>query len=176
MLTGPFQPVGITGKDTKSVDQFLKSEADGPAPGVIATETSFGKGQLTAVYADLSLDYQKHQSAKLRDFIASLTRSLLPKPLVEVSGSHLVHVVLNRQRNQLAVNLINTGGRHADPQVFTYDEVPPLTNLTVRLRTDKKPKRIVQQPENKSLPIRYADGMATVIVPQLGVHSVLMVE
>ncbi|WP_246859434.1 hypothetical protein [Spirosoma sp. KCTC 42546] len=176
VLTGPFQPVRITGKDTKPVDQFLKSEADGPAPGVISTETSVGQGRLTAVYADLSLDYQKHQSAKLRDFIAFLTRSLLPKPVVEVSGSHLVHVVLNRQQNRLAVNLINTGGRHADSQVFTYDDVPALTNLTVRLRTDKKPKRIVQQPENRNLPIRYANGIATVTVPQLALHSVLVVE
>jgi hypothetical protein len=143
---------------------------------VIATETSFGKGRLTAVYADLSWDYQKHQSAKLRDFIALLARPLLTKPLVEVSGSHLVHVVLNRQRDRTTVNLINTGGRHADPQVFTYDEVPPLTNLTVRLRTDRKPKRIVQQPENRVLPIRYDKGMATVTVPHLTLHSVLVVE
>ncbi|MVM29066.1 hypothetical protein GO755_03410 [Spirosoma sp. HMF4905] len=176
VLTGPFQPVRITGKDTKAIDLFLKSEAADPVAGVIATETSFGKGQLTAVYADLSSDYQKHQPARLRDFIASLARPLLPKPLVEVSGSHLVHVVLNRQHGRLALNLINTGGRHADPQVFTYDEVPPLTNLTIRLRTDVKPKRIVQQPENKVLPIHYANGIATVTVPKLGIHSVLMVE
>lgn len=176
VLTGPFQPARITGAATKSIGQFLTSEPGDPAPGIIATETTFGRGKLTAVYADLSQDYKKHQSAKLRDFIASLVRPLLPNPVVEVHGSHLVHVVLNRQGNQLAVNLINTGGRHADPQVFTYDEVPLLTNLTVRLRTDRKPARIVQQPENKSLPIRYANGIATVIVPELAVHSVLMVE
>ncbi|AKD57595.1 type 1 glutamine amidotransferase family protein [Spirosoma radiotolerans] len=176
ILTGPFQSVRIVGAATKPIGQFLNSEPGDPAPGIIATETTFGQGKLTAVYADLSRDYTKHQSAKLRDFIASLTRPLLPKPVVEVSGSHLVHVVLNRQGSQLAVNLINTGGRHADPQVFTYDEVPPLTNLTVRLRTDKKPARIIQQPENKSLPIRYANGIATVIVPELAVHSVLVVE
>ena len=96
--------------------------------------------------------------------------------MVEVGGSRLVHVVLNRLNNRLAVNLINTGGRHADPQVFTYDEVPPLSNLTVRLRTDRKPQRIIQQPENKVLPVRYANGVATVVVPQLTLHSVLVVE
>lgn len=176
ILTGPFQPVRIAGTATKAIGQFLDSEPGDPAPGVIATRTTVGRGNLTAVYADLSQDYKVHQSARLRDFMASLIRPLVPKPIVEVSGSHLVHVVLNRQSNRLAVNLINTGGRHADPQVFTYDEVPPLTNLTVRLRTDRKPIRIVQQPENKPLPVRYANGIATVVVPQLAVHSVLMVE
>ena len=176
MLTGPFLPVQITGTGTRPIGAFLKSEAGGPVPGVIATETDFGRGKLTAIYADLSADYRIHQSPKLRDFLASLVRPLLTKPIVEVSGSHLVHVVLNRQRNRLALNLINTGGRHADPQVFTYDEVPPLTNLTVRLRTDRKPVRIVQQPENRPLSVRYASGTATVVVPELTLHSVLVVE
>ncbi len=176
VLTGPFLRVRITGTGTKPIGQFLQSEAGNPISGVIATETIFGKGRLTAVYADLSRDYQNHQSAKLRDFIASLAKPLLPNPLVEVSGSQLVHVVLNRQHDRLAMNLINTGGRHADPQVFTYDEVPPLSNLVVRMRTDKKPKRIVQQPENRSLPIQYANGIATVTVPKLALHSVLVME
>ncbi|AUD03438.1 type 1 glutamine amidotransferase family protein [Spirosoma pollinicola] len=176
VLTGPFLHVSITGENTKPIGQFLQSEAGDPVSGVIATETAFGKGKLTAVYADLSRDYQKHQSAKLRDFIASLAKPLLTKPLVEVSGSKLVHVVLNWQHDRTAVNLINTGGRHADPQVFTYDEVPPLTNLTVRIRADKKPNRIVQQPENRSLPVQYANGIATVTVPKLAVQSVLVVE
>ncbi|GAB2518170.1 hypothetical protein [Spirosoma aerophilum] len=176
VLTGPFLPVRITAAETKPIGQFLSSEAGSPTPGIIATETPFGKGKLTAVYADLSRDYEKHQSAKLRDFIASLARPLLANPVAEVSGSHLVHVVLNRQRERLAVNLINTGGRHADPQVFTYDEVPPLSNLTVRLRLDKKPKRVTQQPENRALPIRYDNGVATVTVPELALHSVLVVE
>lgn len=176
MLTGPFLPVQITGTATRPIGAFLESEAGGPAPGVVATETDFGRGKLTAIYADLSADYRIHQSSKLRDFLASLARPLLPKPIVEVTGYHLVHVVLNRQQQRLALNLINTGGRHADPQVFTYDEVPPLSNLTVRLRTDRKPVRIMQQPENRSLPIRYANGLATVVVPELKVHSVLVVE
>jgi hypothetical protein len=176
VLTGPFLPVRITGAETKSIGQFLSSEAGSPTGGVVATETPFGRGKLLAVYADLSRDYEKHQSAKLRQFIASLTGPLLTNPAVDVSGSHLVHVVLNRQRERLAVNLINTGGRHTDPQVFTYDEVPPLSNLTVRLRLDKKPKRITQQPENRALPIRYDKGVATVTVPELALHSVLVVE
>jgi hypothetical protein len=176
ILTGPVLPVRITSEATRPIGQFLRSEAGDPIPGVVASETPYGKGRLTAVYADLSADYRKHQSPKLRDFMASLMQPLLPRPLVTVNGSHLVHIVLNRQNNRLAVNLINTGGRHADPQVFTYDEVPPLTNLTVRLRIDRKPKRIVQQPENRSLPVRYADGVATVTVPQLTLHSILVVE
>ena len=175
VLNGLFQPVRITGS-AKAFGQMTRSEYGAPSNNIAATTTEFGKGKLIGVYADLSRDYEKHQSPKQRDLVAALVRPLLPNPVATVSGSHLVHLVVNKLGTKLAVNLINVGGHHADPQVFTYDEVPPLTNLTVTIRTDKKPARIVQQPENKSLPFSFANGTATLTLPTLAVHSILMVE
>ena len=175
VLNNPFQPVQLNA-GTQPFGEVRPREYGGPVLGIAASTVAFGKGKLTGVYADLSKEYEKHQSSKERDFIAAVARPLLSNPIVAVTGSHLVHVVANRLSNQLAINLINTGGRHADPQVFTYDEVPPLANVTVKIRTDKKPKRIVQQPENRRLTYTYANGVATLIVPQLVLHSILVVE
>ena len=175
VLNGLFQPVIITGT-AKPFGQMTRSEYGAPSANIAATTIDFGKGKLIGVYADLSRDYEKHQSPKQRDLVAALVRPLLANPVATVSGSHLVHLVVNRLGGKLAVNLINVGGRHADPQVFTFDEVPPLSNLTVTIRTAKKPARIVQQPENKLLPFSFANGTATLTVPTLAVHSILMVE
>ena len=175
VLNGLFQPIKVS-DGTKPFGQIGRSAYDGPSNNIAATTTAFGKGKLMGIYADLSRDYDKHQSSKQRELVAALVRPLLPNPVVTVSGSHLVHLVVNRLATKLAINLINTGGRHADPQVFTYDEVPPLTNLTVTIRTDKRPVRIVQQPENKVLPFSFVNGKATVTVPELMLHAVLMVE
>ena len=174
VVNTPFLPVQTAG--AQPFGQVRPHEYGGNLLGIAASTIAFGKGKLMGVYADLSQDYIKHQSSKARDFMAVLVGPLLPKPVVEVRGSHLVHVVANRLNNQLAINLINTGGRHADPQVFTYDEVPPLADLTVKVRTDKKPNRIVQQPENKPLSFTYVSGVATLTVPTLAVHSILVVE
>ena len=175
VLNNAFQPVQVKA-GTEPVGQVQQYEYGGPVLGVAASTRPFGAGNVMGVYADLSQSYIQHQSSKERDFIAGLVRRLLPNPVVTVTGSHLVHVVANKLDNKLAISLINTGGRHADPQVFTYDEVPPLTNLTVTIRTAKKPKRIVQQPENKPLPFTYAKGMATLTIPELVLHSILVVE
>lgn len=175
VLNGAFQPVRAN-DGAQPFGQISRSEYGEPAQNYAATTLAFGRGKLTGVYADLSRDYEKHQSSKQRDFVAALVRPLLPTPIVAVTGSHLVHVVANRLNNRLVINLINTGGRHADPHVFTYDEVPPLTNLTVNIRTGRKPTRIVQQPENRPLPIRYANGVATVTVQKLALHSILIVD
>lgn len=175
VLNGLFQPVQ-TRADVSSFGQINAHEYGDVLPGVAASTISFGKGKLMGVYADLSQNYIQHQSSKARDFIAALVHTLLPNPIVTIMGSHLVHVIANRLGSQTAINLINTGGRHADPRVFTYDEVPPLSNLTITLRTGKKPGKITQQPENKTLPFTYQAGIATVTVPKLMIHSVLIVE
>jgi len=52
-----------------------------------------------------------------RRFLNSLVRQVFPKPLVEVTGSAAVDVVVNRVNGELAVNLVNTAGPHADKQV-----------------------------------------------------------
>jgi hypothetical protein len=175
VLNDLFQPVQ-TKTGVTSFGQINAHEYGSMLPGIAASIIPFGKGKLMGIYADLSQSYSQHQSAKARDFIATLAHTLLPNPVVTVTGSHLVHVIANRLGSQLAINLINTGGRHADPRVFTYDEVPPLPNLTITIRTEKKPSRIVQQPENKVLPYTYRAGVTTVNVPKLMIHSVLMVE
>lgn len=175
VLNAPFLPVQATA-GAQPFGQVRPYEYGGNLPGVAASTVSFGKGKLTGVYADLSQEYIKHQSSKARDFMAALVHPLLPNPVVDVTGSHLVHVVANRLGNQLAINLINTGGKHANPQVFTYDEVPPLTDLTVKIRTNKKPNRIMQQPENKPLPFNWVNGIATLTLPKLVIHTILMVE
>ncbi len=175
VLNELFQPVR-TRAGTKPFGQINAHEYGETLPGIAASTVLSGKGKLMGVYADLSQNYIQHQSSKARDFIATLAHTLLPNPVVTVTGSHLVHVIANRLGNQLAINLINTGGRHADPRVFTYDEVPPISNLAITVRTANKPIRIVQQPENKVLPFTYQAGTATVTVPTLMIHSVLIVE
>ncbi len=175
VLNGLFQPIKITGT-AKPFGQMTRSEYGAPSGNIVATTTDFGQGKLIGIYADLSRDYEKYQSPKQRELVAALVRPLLPNPVATVSGSHLVHLVVNKLGGKLAVNLINTGGHHADPQVYTYDEVPPLQNLTVKIRADQKPKRIVQQPENKPLSFSYANGTATVAVPELAIHAILIVD
>jgi len=48
--------------------------------------------------------------------------------------------------------------------------------LNLKIRLPQKPLKIVQQPENKVLPFTYSNGVATLKVPVLGVHSILVVQ
>ena len=99
---------------------------------------------------------------------------LFPSPLVEVAGSHEVDVAINRSAGRLAVNLVNTGGPHANPNIFTFDEIPPLGPLNILIRHPKKPSRVTLEPESKELDYAYQDGEIRLALPRLDIHEVIV--
>lgn len=141
-----------------------------------ATITRLGKGRIAAVYGNLGQSYQRDTTTVARDFVSNLVHTLFPKPIATVTGSHAVDVSLMRKDGQLRVNLVNTAGPHADGRVHTYDTIPPVGPLTVALRLPKKPKRIRLLPSGKTLRSIWKKGVATVTVPRLELHEVLVCE
>ncbi len=92
-----------------------------------------------------------------------------------VSGSHLVHVVLNTLNDSTIVHLINAGGQHANRNNYSYDELPALTNITIKLR-HSKPTSVMLEPAHKKLAFDYKNGQVIVQVPPIEVHSIIVVR
>ncbi len=111
-----------------------------------------------------------------RRFLDALVRQLFPQPLVEVRGSHAVDVSLGKQGRALLVNLVNTAGPHGDPDVYTYDEIPPVGPLSVTIRLPEAPHHVTLQPAGTDLPFTYRDGMVEVLLPRLEIYDILWVE
>ncbi len=149
----------------------VRGDAD-PAASI----ATLGKGRIAAVYFSLGERYTNTQTSVARDWLAALVRHLVPEPLVEVQGSHLVEVVVRRSQDRLAVHLLNGAGPHANPAVSVLDEVPPLGPLTVTIRTANKPQKVVLQPANTPLEFRYDQGLLSTTVPRLEIHDVIVVD
>lgn len=154
---------------------YLNQDTRFPS-GIAASMADLGKGKIAGVYFNFGMSYRNFQSPQLRDFLNGIVKKLFTQPLVTVTGSKLVHVTANEIKGKLAINLINAGGNYNSDKVSTYDELPALRDLDLLIRLPKKPLRIVQQPENKTLPFVYGNGVAKVRVPKLGVHSIILVE
>lgn len=141
-----------------------------------ATIACLGKGKIAGIYFSFGERYVRGQTALAREFLGALVRELFPAPLVEVRGSHLVDVALNRKDGHLALNLVNTGGPHANRDVYTYDEVPPLGPLQVSLRLPREPRSVQLQPGDRQVEWRYVDGILGIQVPGLPIHEILWIE
>jgi len=142
---------------------------------IASSMNTIGKGSITGVYFNAGSDYLEYKSPVLRDYITSHINTLFPDQLVKVSGSHLVHVTLNNLNGKIYVNLINIAGEHTNQKAIGYDEIPSLKNLTVSVKTNQKPARIVLQPGGIELKVDFQKGLSKVVVPELLIHSILEV-
>jgi hypothetical protein len=134
-----------------------------------------GKGTVAGVYFNAGSEYLDYKSPVLRDYISTIINEIYPDQLVRVSGSHLVHVTVNKLNNKMYVNLVNIAGEHTNQKAIGYDEIPELKDLTIEINSVKKPSKIILQPEERDLKVDYQNGVSTVVVPELKIHSILEV-
>lgn len=142
---------------------------------VASSVRQVGKGKIAAIYFNAGTVYAKYKTPVIRDFIAETIAQLSPEKRIEVSGSHLVHVALNKLNGKTYINLINVAGEHTNQSAIGYDQVPALSDLTVSIKSPTKPAKIVLQPENKNLEFSFINGKSTVIIPKLEIYSILEV-
>jgi hypothetical protein len=136
---------------------------------------TLGKGKISAIYFNAGSDYKEYKSPVLRDFVNNSISELYTDQLVKVTGTHLVHVTLNRLKGRMYVNLINIAGEHTNQNAIGYDEIPSLKNLTISINTGRRPAKILLQPGGRELDIDFNNGVSKVVVTELPIHSILEV-
>ena len=160
----------------KAISNFYNSSDFSNKGQIISASVNhYGKGSVTGVYFNAGLTYLDFKSHVLRDFISNRIDELFPNPLVQVTGSHLVHVAVNQINGKTLVSLMNIAGEHTNAKAIGFDEIPPLQNLSVKIATLRKPSKIILQPEGKSLIIDFQNGISKVVVPELAIYSILEV-
>ncbi|HEY5909783.1 MAG TPA: alpha-amylase family protein [Verrucomicrobiae bacterium] len=162
---------GATARPFGRLQTVEKLDAE-PYPA--ATIAPVGKGRIAALYFSFSPAYLKSRSQAGRKFLNLLVHELFPKPIVEVSGSPDVDVVVNRLGGKLAINLINTSGPHRTEPII--ESIPPAGPLSLAIRQSVRPQKITLQPAGQPLAFEHSSGEVRVKVPPVQVHDILVVE
>ncbi len=176
VLRSQFQKARL-GARARAVGRYYSendpSEGTAEAAAVIS---AYGKGRVAAVLFNMGGPYLKDGTSVSRAFLQSLVDELFPNPIVRVTGSHYVDVTLMRKDGKLCLNLLNTAGPHGDPDVFVFDEVPPIGPLEVRVRLEKRPVEVTLEPGARKVAWRFADGTVMASLERLAIHDILMVR
>jgi len=154
----------------------LLPKNDDRAEGIPAAHIRpFGNGKIACVHFGMGKRHLTARTTLVRAFLSALVAKLFPNPLVSVSGSHLVDVVLRRKTGRLFIHLINTGGPHADMSTYTYDEIPAVGPLEISLR-GRPAGEVMLLPENIPLDCIYANGVTRIHLPRLEIHSAIAMD
>jgi hypothetical protein len=153
-------------------------------PGVVTSE--FGKGHVVYFAAGLDAGYYLYSYPYQRLVLKhAILWAANESPPVRVTAPMCVHSTIMRQNTDIGSRLIvhlfndlNTTADHAFPNddVPLREETVPIHDIQIEIDSRYAVSRVMQQPDGTELPMQQAENGVTVIVPQLDVHTMVVVE
>lgn len=136
-----------------------------------------GAGSVVAIHGPLFRDYYLGHYPLLRRFIAGLVeRAALPWQVTLAAPSRL-ELVQRRRGAELVLNLINRGAAETlSPRRVIVEELLPVNDVTLRVRMDAAPQSVVAVPADPAVTWEYADGVLKIRVPQVDIHTAIVVR
>lgn len=92
-----------------------------------------------------------------------------------MTGSHFVDVNLSRNGDELLIHLINTSGPHGSEHTYIYDEITPLTGLTLEADCPSRPAAVEAVPA-QPIDWEWHDGVLRARLDRLDIYTILSVQ
>lgn len=136
-----------------------------------------GKGAAVYMAGNVFNAYQKRNQWNLKHIVANLLDFLVADKPVELKAPLWLEVALNRQGARTLIHLVNHHSTAPLPgHNVCAEQIPAVGPVTVRLRRDRKPGRVMLAPENTTLEWSFDGRRLEVIVPRVFIHSIIVVE
>ncbi len=145
-------------------------------------------GRVAYLAAPLFRAYRDHDYWPYREVVLAAVRRLMPDPLVRFDGPPWIEVSVLRQPEtaedgaegphpaRWIVHLVAYHPRRTVQSVPHVDHSWQTAGVRVSLRTGASPVRCYLAPDGAALPFAFADGYVSVELPQVGTHTVLVIE
>ena len=177
-LSGRWQPVR-PGDETRVLRYGLASQEpeDTIADRAVITRRSIGSGSVTAIHGPFFHNYAARHYPAQRRLFSEIVEDLDIPWTVEATDDPRLEVITRRRDETLLVNLINRGaGETLSPTRVTVDVLPPLLDITVRVRRESVPDSVSLEPTDQRIRWEYDDGVVSVAIPRLDIHEVLIIR
>jgi Beta-galactosidase trimerisation domain len=120
--------------------------------------------------------YANHGNLACRWLVEKLLDRLLPEPLIRVKAPAMAEASVTRQGRRMIVHLLLYCPQRRTPTLDIVEDVVPLLDVEVSLKTPRKPARVYLAPQRKPLEFVHAGGRTRVVVPRIDGHAMVVFE
>ena len=158
------------------VDEEKPEKAGFPA----ATVRRLGKGVAVHVATSVFSHYWRFGNPELLAWLRELLGFLVPNPLVRTDAPSFVEVSVRQKKGALLLHVINGNPGRDISLVGSEDlwanDIPAVGPYTFQVRCAASPKTVREEPGGKSLAQVFKQGVLTVTLPRLEIHTCIVVE
>lgn len=159
----------------RTADHFT-SHSYSPRTDPTGTPAITWFGNVAYLYGPVFQDYQKEGDTIYRRVVGNALDLLLPKRLLIVDTPPSTEATVTRQSNRHIVHLVNYQPNRRGAHVEVIEEVVPLRDVRVGLRLDRAPSAVYTAPDRHQIAVEYSEGRATVTVPVVREHAMVVFE
>lgn len=139
-----------------------------------------GKGMAVHVATSMLSHYWRFGTPELLAWLRELLGFMVPSPLIATDAPSFVEISVRQRDGNLLLHVINGNpGRDislVNTEDFWVDDIPAVGPYTFRIRSASAPGKVREEPGTKLLPHRYDNGVLTVTLPRLEIHSCIVAE
>jgi len=157
----------------------LDEEKPEPAGFPAVVWRRMGKGMVVHICTDIFSQYQKLGDPQMLRFLHEIIDFVDPAPFFKTDAPSWLNVSLRQKGKQLLVHFVNCNPGRDMSKINTDDlwvnEIPAIGPIVCEIRINKKPQKVVWEPEGRKLDFRYSDRILSVTIPKVHIHGCLSV-
>ena len=135
----------------------------------------FGKGIIGVIGMDLGTQYNSGEQYLHRNLIKNMAQDMYTSLAKIESVVGTLELVCLKKDGRLMLQLVNANGGHKNLRCITEDYLPPIVDAKLSIKADKKPAKLVLQPEGKAIDFVYENGRVYFTVDRINVHNIVEV-
>lgn len=136
------------------------------------------KGQVAYLAPAVFLGYREHAYPVYKHMVGRMLEMLLPEPMVKAKLPSAMEVSVNRQDKprRWIVHLVNFQPQRRHVNVEWIEELYPVRDIQLSVRTENSPGKVYLAPGIKSLPFNMNGPYCEVLVPEVKAHQMVVFE
>ena len=137
--------------------------------------TDYEKGRIGGLFFDIGKDYRDNHSHVMKKFMSAVLEDVGFVRELAFAAPYPVDVGVQKGDNALYINLLNLNGAHANEKVRSFDEIPPVDNVSGEY-VCPRPKNVRLLVDEGGLTWNYTDGRLRFTIDKLLIHNALKLE
>ncbi len=136
-------------------------------------------GNTAYIAFPLGRAYRRSGNRVYRTLLSNVIDLLLPERLIETDAPTSAQVTLLRQPRaggRLVAHLLHYVAERRTPQIDLIEDVTPLHDVALRVRTDFQPMRVYEAPSGTPLAFEWGGGAVRLTIPRVEGHAMVVFE
>lgn len=161
----------------RSYDAFC-SHNQTPSDKVSPHPLAVIKGKVAYIAPALFGAYREHAYSLYKTILVRIIDQIMPDPLVRTTAPSAMEVSVMKQskKRRLITHLVNFQPQRRHTHVEWIEDIYPIQNIPLSVRTDKPVKQVTLAPQNEVLPFTMNGPYCSVTVPSVHAHQMVVFE